>query len=422
MKKITYDTLKETIFFEKLDNGLEVYLLKKEGFNKTYATFTTKYGSIDSKFGHDELVKVPDGIAHFLEHKLFETKDGDVFMQFTKDGANSNAFTSATKTTYLFSTTNDVKKNLNTLLDFVQELYISKESVEKEKGIIEQEIKMYQDDAGWRSYFGTIENMFKENPVRIDIAGSVESVYSITKEDLEYCYNVFYHPSNMLLFVVGNIEPEDLMNDIKRNQSAKDFGPAKEIKRDIILEDNKVFKKDETLKLSIAMPKVMIGIKENTKERPENFIKMDLALGMLLDLLLGASSDKYEDLTNRKVIDDSFFYEVNLEETFGFVMLGGSTRDADKFKKELIDFLLSIPTSTISQDAFERARNKAIGQYLSAFNSLEFIANSFTKYKFEGKDLFELIDELESITLEDVLAVRDFFKEESITTMTIMPK
>src|SRR6476620_10614708 len=163
MEKITFDQIQEELYHEKLPNGLNVYILPKKGFNKSYATFTTKYGSVDNHFmplGKNEFLKVPDGIAHFLEHKLFEKEDGDVFQQFSKQGASANAFTSFTRTAYLFSSTSDFEQNLTTLVNFVQEPYFSEKTVEKEKGIIGQEIQMYQDNPDWRLYFGLIDSLF----------------------------------------------------------------------------------------------------------------------------------------------------------------------------------------------------------------------------------------------------------------------
>lgn len=226
MEKITFEQLQEELYYEKLANGLDVYILPKRGFNKTYATFTTKYGSVDNHFiplGKEEFVKVPDGIAHFLEHKLFEKEDGDVFQQFSRQGASANAFTSFTRTAYLFSSTSNVELNLETLMDFVQEPYFTEKTVEKEKGIIGQEITMYDDNPDWRLYFGLIENLYQNHPVKIDIAGTIDSISHITKDMLYECYNTFYHPSNMLLFVVGPVDVEKIMNQIKENQAKKPF-------------------------------------------------------------------------------------------------------------------------------------------------------------------------------------------------------
>src|SRR3954454_10802446 len=234
MEKITFDQLQEELFHEKLSNGLNDYILPKKGFNKTFATFTTKYGSIDNTFvplGKEEYAKVPDGIAHFLEHKLFEKEDGDVFQQFSKQGALANAFTSFTRTAYLFSSTSNVEQNLETLMNFVQEPYFSEKTVEKEKGIIGQEITMYDDNPDWRLYFGLIQNMYQNHPVSIDIAGTVESISHITKELLYECYGTFYHPSNMLLFIVGPVDAGEVTKQIKENQSKKNFNRISAIKR-----------------------------------------------------------------------------------------------------------------------------------------------------------------------------------------------
>src|SRR5574342_730560 len=230
----TFDQLDETLHYEECENGLKVYVLEKKGFNKTFATFTTHYGSVDNHFkplGKQENVKVPDGIAHFLEHKLFEKEQGDVFQQFSKQGASANAFTSFTRTAYLFSSTSNFENNLETLIDFVQEPYFSEKTVEKEKGIIGQEITMYDDNPDWRLYFGLIQNMYKNHPVSIDIAGTIESISHITKDMLYECYETFYHPSNMLLFVVGPISPDETMGMIKGNQSKKEYKNKPEIKR-----------------------------------------------------------------------------------------------------------------------------------------------------------------------------------------------
>lgn len=203
MNKTYFKQLEETLYHEQLSNGLNVYILPKKGFSKTFVTFTTNYGSIDREFiplGKEEPVIVPDGIAHFLEHKMFEKEDGDVFSKFSENGASANAFTSSTRTAYLFSSTDKVLDNTKILLDFVQQPYFTKETVDKEKGIIAQEITMYDDLPDWRLYFGAIENMYKAHPVKIDIAGTVESIGEITAEHLYECYNTFYHPSNMVLF------------------------------------------------------------------------------------------------------------------------------------------------------------------------------------------------------------------------------
>ena len=203
--------------------GFRFTCCPKPGFFKTYARLTTHYGSIDNHFQPPgkEAVRVPDGIAHFLEHKMFEKEDGDVFQHFAAQGASANAFTSFDRTAYLFSCTDQVEANLTTLLDFVQTPYFTEAGVEKEKGIIGQEIRMYEDHPDWRSYFGLIESLYHRHPVRVDIAGTVESIAEITKDTLYLCYETFYHPGNMLLFVVGPVDPEKIINLVRENQAGK---------------------------------------------------------------------------------------------------------------------------------------------------------------------------------------------------------
>ncbi|WP_404351558.1 insulinase family protein [Sutcliffiella horikoshii] len=427
MEKIEFKQLEENLYHETLDNGLEVYLLPKSGFHKTYATFTTKYGSIDNKFvplGEDNYVTVPDGIAHFLEHKLFEKEQGDVFQDFSKQGASANAFTSFTRTAYLFSSTSNVEKNLETLMDFVQAPYFTEKTVEKEKGIIGQEITMYEDNADWRAYFGLIESMFHTHPVKIDIAGTIDSISKITKDLLYTCYETFYHPSNMLLFVVGPMDTSEMMQFIKDNQAKKTFKEKEEIKRQFDEEPTSVNEKKKVLKMNVHTSKCMVGIKESnpTKQGPE-LLKHELTVNILLDLLFGKSSDHYQKLYDDGLIDETFAYDYTGENGFGFAMLGGDTAEPDKLAERVQNILLQFDPNSIEEQELERIKKKKIGSFLRALNSPEFIANQFTRYAFNNMDLFEVTPQLEKITLEDLKAVaKDFIKEEAFTTCQVVPK
>ncbi len=299
-EKIQFENLQETLYNEKLENGLDVYILPKRGFSKTFATFTTKYGSIDRTFiprGKDEAVTVPDGIAHFLEHKMFEKEDGDVFQKFSVHGGSANAFTSFTRTAYLFSATDKLYENTEILLDFVQEPYFTEETVEKEKGIIAQEITMYDDLPDWRLYFGTIENMFHEHPVKIDIAGTIESIEDITAEHLYECYETFYHPSNMVLFVVGAVDPEEMMAFIKKNQNKKTFNEPAEIVRKFPDEPTTAAIPERTLQMDVTKPKFSFGMKcTKTDVSGEEMLVQELSSGLVLDILFGRSSEFYTEL------------------------------------------------------------------------------------------------------------------------------
>jgi predicted Zn-dependent peptidase len=428
MEKIMFDQLQEELYYEKLENGLDVYILPKKGFNKTYATFTTKYGSIDNHFqppDKNEYVKVPDGIAHFLEHKLFEKEDGDVFQQFSKQGASANAFTSFTRTAYLFSSTSNVENNLETLIDFVQEPYFTEKTVEKEKGIIGQEITMYDDNPDWRLYFGLIQNMYKNHPVSIDIAGTIESISHITKDMLYECYETFYHPSNMLLFVVGPVSPENIMDQIKDNQAKKEYKNKPEIQRKFDEEPGDVAEKKQVLKMNVQTSKCLVGLKAaNPTQSGKEMLKNELATNVLLDILFGKSSENYTELYGSGLIDDTFSYDYSQEYGFGFAMVGGDTNEPDVLAKKLEDMLMEAKTGAgFNTDALERTKKKKIGSFLRAVNSPEYIANQFTRYAFNDMDLFDVVPVLESLTLEDIKNSADrLISEERLTVCQVVPK
>jgi predicted Zn-dependent peptidase len=428
MEKISFDQLQEELFHEKLSNGLNVYILPKKGFNKTFATFTTKYGSVDNTFvplGKEEFVKVPDGIAHFLEHKLFEKEDGDVFQQFSRQGASANAFTSFTRTAYLFSSTSDVEKNLETLIDFVQEPYFSEKTVEKEKGIIGQEITMYDDNADWRLYFGLIQNLYQNHPVKIDIAGTIESISHITKDWLYECYNTFYHPSNMLLFIVGPVDPESFMNQVKENQSKKDYKAMPEIKRKFETEPSQAAEKKQVLEMNVQTSKCLLGIKAlHVDQTGDELLKNELTMNILLDLLFGKSSENYNQLYNEGLIDETFSFDYTQEQGFGFAMIGGDTGEPDKLAETIAEMLLKAKGQAIfNEEQLERAKRKKIGGFLRAVNSPEYIANQFTRYAFNDMNLFDVVPTLEQITLNDVQSLAsEVISEERFSVCQVIPK
>jgi len=428
MEKISFDQLQEELYHEKLENGLEVYILPKKGFNKTYATFTTKYGSIDNHFvpaGKKELVKVPDGIAHFLEHKLFEKENGDVFQQFSRQGASANAFTSFTRTAYLFSSTSDVEKNLETLIDFVQYPYFSEKTVEKEKGIIGQEIDMYDDNPDWRLYFGAIQNLFENHPVKIDIAGTKESIAEITKDMLYECYHTFYHPSNMLLFIVGPVQVEEIMKQIKDNQAKKSFPPQVEIERKFESEKEDVSEKKLVLPMNVHSSKCLVSIKAtDTEKQGEEMLKQELTTNVLLEILFGRSSENYDKLYSSGLIDDTFSFDYTQEKGFGFAMIGGDTNSPDQLADEIKRILTEEKSSSnITVESLERTKKKKIGAFLRAVNSPEYIANQFTRYAFNDMNLFDVVPVLEAIKIEDIQEVgKNLISENRMAICQVVPK
>ena len=427
MNKTEYDQINETLDHEVLPNGLTVYLLPKNDYHKTYGLFSTNYGSIDNEFipyGSDKKIKVPDGIAHFLEHKLFEKEDGDVFQLFGQQGASANAFTSFTKTSYLFSTTDQVEKNLTTLLDFVQAPYFTEETVNKEKGIIGQEIQMYEDDPNWRMFFGILNNLYPEHPLHIDIAGTVESIEAITADDLYTCYRTFYQPSNMVLFVVGKLEPEKLMELIRTNQNAKDFPPAQKIERYFPDNNGDIIAKS-SMRSAITRDKFVLGIKglDVLPAEGKELLRYKTALNLLFQLLLGNTSQNYLKMYNDGLIDDSFGFEFSLDREFHFADFSGDTDQPEKAAEKVKEILLHFEEDQeLSEENLTLLKKKMLGQYFQTLNSLEYIANQFTQSLFGDQTLFDLPEIIESIQLADVLKVgRSFIKEEAFSEFYMQP-
>lgn len=427
MKTLVFDQLKETVYHDTLENGLDVYILPKPGFNKTFVTFTAKYGSVDNTFiplNGQKLEHVPDGIAHFLEHKMFEKKDGDVFQLFSKQGASANAFTSFTRTAYLFSSTSNVKQNLETLLDMVQEPYFTEKTVEKEKGIIGQEITMYDDNPDWRVYFGLIENMFHNHPVKIDIAGTIESISKITADLLYLCYHTFYHPGNMLLFITGPVDPQDMMDFVREDQSKKQFENPAAITRHFEDEPPTVAKKKQVLRMDVQTPKCLVGIKAPAnKETGSALLKKEVIVNLLLDTLFGKSSSHFESLYDEGLIDETFQYDFTLEEGFGFAIIGGDTREPDRLAERLKELMLQDPAGYLTEEMLNKAKKKRIGSFLRSLNSPEFIANQFTRYAFCDANLFDILSVIENLTFDEARAAAEqFFSEDRMSVCQVVPK
>ncbi|MFB5660504.1 EF-P 5-aminopentanol modification-associated protein YfmH [Alteribacillus sp. HJP-4] len=427
MEEKIFDQLEEKLYKETLANGLQVYVIPKAGFHKTFASFTTNYGSIDNHFtpiGKNEEVKVPDGIAHFLEHKMFEDEKGDVFQTFGEQGAAANAFTSFTKTAYLFSSTSNTDENITTLLDFVQHPYFTAESVEKEKGIIEQEISMYDDNPDWQLFFNLLGSMYANHPVKIDIAGTADSIYEITKDDLYECYNTFYHPSNMIFFVTGDADPEHIIDLVKRNQEQKTFKEPEDIKRFLQTEPEEVVTAKKVVKMSVNTPKCLVGFKLKASDlNGREMLEYELKMQLLLDALFGAGSDLYEELYEEGLIDDSFSIDISVERSFSFVAAGGDTPDPDQLEKKLTDAFASAMEKGVDDENFERVRKKKIGNFLKQLNSPEFIANQFTSCAFHNVHLFDTIPILESLTVEDInKQLQNHFSEKSRSVSQVIKK
>ena len=300
MNKTTINNLDLELYYEKI-NGLDVYIVPKNNVNNIYVTYTTKYGSNDNKFKiGDKTYDMPAGVAHFLEHKVFEQEDGkDPFTLFSNNGADANAFTNYNQTTYLFSSPSNFEENMKILFSFLDNPYFTDDNVEKEKGIIIQELKMYEDNQFRKGFNKILENAFKIHPVRTPVGGTIKSVKKITKEDLYDCYNTFYNQDNMFMVVTGNINPEQVIEIIKNNLKIKEKINYELINYD---ESNEVLKKEEIIKMNVTIPKVYYGIKMNIGNYDMKIVKQYLSL--FYDSLFDATSEFSEKMKSNKIIDE----------------------------------------------------------------------------------------------------------------------
>ncbi|HAU5081222.1 TPA: insulinase family protein, partial [Clostridioides difficile] len=407
MEKIVNDILKEEVYYEKLQNGLDVYFMPKRGFMKKYAILATNYGSNDLEFvplGEDKKIRVNEGIAHFLEHKMFEQPDGgDAFDKFSKLGVNANAFTNFTMTAYLFSATENFYESLEHLIDYVQTPYFTDENVEKEKGIIAQEIKMYNDDPDWNVYFNCLKAMYVNYPARIDIAGTVDSIYKITKEELYKCYNTFYNPGNMALFVVGDLDVEKVIDVTKKSNNYKVDKLSKSIERFYPEEPKSVKEKEVIEKFPISMPMFNIGFKDsNVGLKGKELLRKEIVTDILVGMLFKKGSKLYEDLYMQGLINDNFGAGFSSQVDYAFSIIAGDSKEPKKVKKIILDYIEKSKKEGLSKEEFDRTKKKKIGSFIKCFDSINFIGNSFISYVFKDINLLDYLDVIKDITFEEV--------------------
>ncbi|HBF3049583.1 EF-P 5-aminopentanol modification-associated protein YfmH [Clostridioides difficile] len=428
MEKIVNDILKEEVYYEKLQNGLDVYFMPKRGFMKKYAILATNYGSNDLEFvpiGEDKKIRVNEGIAHFLEHKMFEQPDGgDAFDKFSKLGVNANAFTNFTMTAYLFSATENFYESLEHLIDYVQTPYFTDENVEKEKGIIAQEIKMYNDDPDWNVYFNCLKAMYINYPARIDIAGTVDSIYKITKEELYKCYNTFYNPGNMALFVVGDLDVEKVIDVTKKSNNYKVDKLSKSIERFYPEEPESVKEKEVIEKFPISMPMFNIGFKDsNVGLKGKELLRKEIVTDILVGMLFKKGSKLYEDLYMQGLINENFGAGFSSQVDYAFSIIAGDSKEPKKVKEIILDYIEKSKKEGLSKEEFERTKKKKIGSFIKCFDSINFIGNSFISYVFKDINLLDYLDIIKDITFEEVEErLKEHFKEEYCVISIVEPK
>ncbi len=398
------EQLKEEMQFVTHKSGLRVYVFPKKGFTKYYAIYGTEYGSVDRSFtvpGENEQMTVPDGIAHYLEHKLFEEENGNAFDRFAITGASSNAFTSFDMTAYLFSCTNNFYENLDILLDFVNHPYFTEENVQKEQGIIGQEIRMYEDDAEWKVFFNALTAMYHNNPVKIDIAGTVESISHITPELLYKCYNTFYNPANMVLVLVGDIDINKALESVdKYVDASRNIGliPRAEINEP----KTRVQEKYEQ-KMVVSQPLFRIGFKDNDiRDDVDAMLKKEIATELILESVFSKRSELYTELYEAGLIDSSFGGETDVAKTYGFTLIGGESKDPDAVYEKVKAHLDKLIETGIPTEDLERARKVLMSAGIRLFNSVEAMGNSFIRSILAGRNPLKYRDILNEVTDEMV--------------------
>lgn len=424
MKKIEFSSalLREQYTYIKHASGLPIYVFPKE-MTGTYALFATKYGSLDTTFsvGEGKPVTVPDGIAHFLEHKLFEAPDGsDAFARFSALGADANAYTDYNKTAYLFGCTEHFDEALEELLRFVTQPHFTAESVKRERGIIAEELRMYEDSPWERAYQNLLLALYHKNPVRINIGGTVKTIQKITPKLLYQCYHAFYRLSNMALVVCGNVTPDEVLA-IADRVLPSDAPDEEVITRIYPDEPSAVRCARIDTKMQAAKPIFNIGIKDNViPTTPEGRLRRDLCITLLNELLFSQAGELYATLFDQGLITPSFAHAYSSTEHFAFNCISGESDNPEAVYDFIIDYLKGIKRDGISTEDFERCRRVMYADEIRAYDSTDEIANRLLSFVFDGSSLFDVPAVLQSITKEELEELLQAFFCEDLFAMSVV--
>ena len=418
IKEIKNELLNEKYYDIDHPSGLKILVMPKENYSSTYAIFATKYGSIDTmiQMKDGSFKEIPEGTAHFLEHKLFESEDLDAFERFAKTGASANAYTSFDRTGYLFSCSANFKKNLEILLDFVQNPYFTQATVEKEQGIIGQEIDMYKDVPDWEVMFNCLMNMYHNLPVRIDIAGTHESIAQISAETLYGCYDNFYNLHNMVLSVAGNVSVDEVIEVADKMLKPVE---GKMAQRKVIDEPKEVVSPYVEEKLSVATPQFMFGFKEN-RDTPERTAKEEVTMEILLDMISGQSSELYRRLFDNKLINNSFGFEYFTGFGYSCVFFAGESTDPKAVADEIVKEIKSFRENGFDKAAFDRTKKKLYGRMIMGMNDVDGIANNMAVSYFAGEDIFTDFEIYKTVTLEDVEELFENTLDENYSVLSVI--
>ena len=416
-----YPAVKEMVYRTRLSNGLTVALLPKKEFKEVYGSVTVQFGSVDTLVTEvdGDVKQYPAGIAHFLEHKLFEREDSsDLMSAFTSLGADSNAFTSFTKTNYLFSATDYLLENVDLLDELVTSAHFTEDSILREQDIIQQEREMYQDDPDSCLFFSTLANLYPGTPLATDIVGSEESISQINLTNLQENFTRFYKPVNMSLFLVGNFDVERVKDYFERKE-LEELDVQEVAREKFVLKD---VKQTDSMRMEVSSPKLAIGVRGKQDVAEDDCYRHHILLKLLFAMMFGWTSDRFQKLYESGKIDASLSLEVEVTSRFHFVMLTMDTKEpvalSHQFKKAIRNFTKDLD---ITEDHLDIIKREMFGEFFSSMNSLEFIATQYDAFG-QGETIFDLPKILQEITLEDVLdAGHHLIDDGDIVDFTIFP-
>lgn len=424
MKRVVSDRYDESYFEETMENGLHVVLWNKPGYKKSLFMLATPLGAMDMVQRDEEgnEYHFPAGIAHFLEHKMFEMGEQDVMDLFSKMGANVNASTSYTETVYYFSTSNAIEKPLTLLLDFVQSLQISEASVEKEKGIIIQELNMYEQMPDVRLVMETFSSLYQKHPLKYDIGGDVDSVNAITLDELRECYRRNYHPSTMVLIGIGDFQEKEVMDLIRQNQAKKTFPDIPLIHRAHFEEPKEVARPSFSFTMDVSTPKIACAYKLKGIKDSVARAKLGWCFKMMLDARFSPLNNDFQTWLDDGIINDFVGSEVVLGKDYGILLFYTETKKPQRFEEIAAQTIKSFAKNVMDEAVLQRLKRRYFGRSIRSLNSFEDIAISYIRDYFDGLDFFRSLDHLYSITLQDLKQASILLQDAQVAYVELMPE
>ncbi len=427
MIKKYYPSIDETIFEHQFSNQLKLAIIPKPGFAKTEVNLAVRFGSLDQKIlikNQKEPLEYPQGIAHFIEHLLFESDESNPTQEFARIGASVNAYTTYDRTNYYFSTTNGAIEGIRLLVDMVFSPKFTKKSVTKEAKIICQEISMYDDDYEQKIYIDFLRKMYENHPITHDIAGTVDSVTNTSFDTIKKAYHTFYHPSNMVMVIVGDVDSEKLIAFIGSLLDQYRIS-GNEIEKRILVEDKIVTNADfQIIRQEVAVPMMMMGLRLKLGAETSAFDQTlnDVKLSFLLSGVFGKGAKPYHQLMKKRLINDSFDFFESFESSYGHVIVFTETKYVEETRLALTETFEKMVKNVPDKQQFYLAKRKIIGEYLSIFNNISHLANSFLDYYIKGINMIEFYESLETLSYQDILNIRNSINLETIMTLVYIPK